>query len=509
MKIRKVCIAIIALMVCGCGCSDQPAGTSASASAAAPAPSVEVTKSSAVPPSPTGTPAGSTASPSAGAQTDRPTEQPSTATPTSKPTQSPSDPSVQDAFAPIARFVITTDVHVPVKLEKLMTQAYAYAEKQTYNKLDALLIAGDINQDTDEYGVQSYKRVISAKVKDGTQVITCMGNHEFMEDTENWQVVGIKYYTQAKSVQMYKEMTGEEPNVHKVINGIHIIAWSPTISASNVISYADNISWLKEQLEIAAADSKTNPILVMQHFPVRNTSYITGSTAMTNTSLNEADKLFRKYPQVINLTGHSHNPLAFTTAIVQTDYTSVNCGTGYGYAGAIDFMGSMLNAEGAQQMLIAEINASGDVRLIVWDCESNTAFYDQPWTITPSKPSGFKYTVEGRRNSTKAPAFPNNAKASSADITSNSVQLSFPSASCNTDLMQNDVYYYEIQIFKNGKPSARRYMFANGHIKNRKAAYSCTLTGLDSQTDYTFKIYAVDAFYRKSGVSLEISVTTK
>lgn len=159
-----------------------------------------------------------------------------------------------------------------------MTQAYAYAEKQTYKNLDALLIAGDINQDTDEQGIQSYKQVISNKVKEGTQIITCMGNHEFMEDTENWETVGIKYYTQEKSVQMYKEMTGEEPNVHKVINGIHIIAWSPTISASNVISYADNISWLKEQLEIAAADSKTNPILVMQHYPVRNTSYITGST---------------------------------------------------------------------------------------------------------------------------------------------------------------------------------------------------------------------------------------
>lgn len=505
MKIRRVCIAIIALIVCGCGCSAQQTGTSASASATAQTDSAAEATKSPNASFPQGTPSGT----AAGWPTGGRTNGQSTASATSELVQSQSAPPVQDAFNPIARFIITTDIHYPVKLEKLMTQAYAYAEKQTYKNLDALLIAGDINQDTDEQGIQSYKQVISNKVKEDTQIITCMGNHEFMEDTENWETVGIKYYTQEKSVQMYKEMTGEEPNVHKVINGIHIIAWSPTISSSNVISYADNISWLKEQLEIAAADSKTNPILVMQHYPVRNTSYITGSTAMTNISLNEADKLFKQYPQIINLTGHSHNPLAFTTAIVQTDYTSINCGVGYGYGAAIDFMGSMLNTEGAQQMLIAEIDASGETRLIVWDNQSNTAFYDQPWTITPSKPSSFKYTVEGRRSSTKAPAFPDNAKASAADVTSNSVQLSFPSASCGAELMQNDVYYYEIQIFKNGKPSERRYMFANSHIKNRKAVYSCTISGLASQTDYSFRVYAVDAYYRKSSIYLEVSAATK
>ena len=108
---------------------------------------------------------------------------------------------VEDDFGTVLRFVVTSDTHISSvgdetaqRFTKLFKSAYAYAEKQAYDKLDAIVVAGDMTNYGQPYELQAWKSIVDKNVKDGTEVITVMGNHEYYAYLKDLPA-GVESYT--------------------------------------------------------------------------------------------------------------------------------------------------------------------------------------------------------------------------------------------------------------------------------------------------------------------------
>lgn len=120
----------------------------------------------------------------------------------------------------------------------------------------------------------------------------------------------------AKGYAEFVKLTGSgSVNPVKVVNGFHFVS----------LAQWENINTLKRNLDAAvAASCPGQPVFVVTHVPPRNTTGGSGGKASGD---DELRKLLNKYPQVITLSGHTHNRLMDERAIWQGEFTAVNLGT--------------------------------------------------------------------------------------------------------------------------------------------------------------------------------------
>ena len=77
----------------------------------------------------------------------------------------PQAPVDSGEFTPVMRFVVTSDAHITTigdfqstRLEKMIKLGYRIAEKDAeYNKLDAVLVAGDVTDQGTKIAINSIK----------------------------------------------------------------------------------------------------------------------------------------------------------------------------------------------------------------------------------------------------------------------------------------------------------------------------------------------------------------
>lgn len=206
------------------------------------------------------------------------------------------------------RFVVGSDVHVvsqgdakDVKLQKMLAQSYDIAVNSGnhYENLDAVVLVGDIGDNGRDAEWRAVKNTLDNGLDyDETKAIVTMGNHEFYED-------------KTTAVDRFEDVFGAgTAEAHYVINGYHFIIVAPDADSRNGFDYnADTAAWVEQQLKIAQADTgKDKPIFVFQHIGNQNTvigtSQYAGEQAATI-----LESVYRKYPQVVNFSGHSHCPL--------------------------------------------------------------------------------------------------------------------------------------------------------------------------------------------------------
>ena len=134
-------------------------------------------------------------------------------------------PKTPEDFAPILRFVVCSDVHLDctndqnreTKFEALFTDTYKYAAKSSYKKLDAVIVAGDFaNSGLDEEYIR-FNELVDKNIKPETQLLTCMGNHEF---------INYRDYDATIAYERYKALINENVDTHIEINGYHFIGVS-------------------------------------------------------------------------------------------------------------------------------------------------------------------------------------------------------------------------------------------------------------------------------------------
>ncbi len=235
-------------------------------------------------------------------------------------------------FQPVLRFAVCSDAHLSKeesgqknaeRLKKMFGVAYGIAANSDYKGLDAVLVAGDMTESGKAEEYEVYRDLTAECVKEGTELLTVMGNHEHIEyrDTKNPQ----------KAIEVFREYVSDEVDFHKVIGGYHFIG----------VSYDDNgkeefktkLEWLRAELDKAVADTGDKPVFVMQHPHPALTVY--GSVNWANMDIRV---VLKDYPQVVDFSGHSHYAANDPRSIHQSTFTAIGCGAITGAMGNLSYI---------------------------------------------------------------------------------------------------------------------------------------------------------------------------
>ncbi len=271
---------------------------------------------------------------------------------------SPAAPEDTGEFTPVLRFVISSDSHVltmgdtqSTRLEKMIKLGYDIAEKDDeYKKLDAVLMAGDLTDDGTKLGFASYKAAADAVLQDGTEFLSVVAKSH---DSSSMDVKALEYFTQ---------VTGQETDFHRVINGFHFIGLSrSTIAGEHYSDYQKE--WLEEQLDEAVEDDPFKPIFVIHHEHVSNTVY--GSSDFEGWGMPDFKDILEKYPQVVDFSGHSHYPINDARSIWQGGFTALGTGGLYYVELTIDDERTVHPAghKKVASFWVVEVDANNRIRL--------------------------------------------------------------------------------------------------------------------------------------------------
>ena len=275
-------------------------------------------------------------------------------------------PKTPEDFAPILRFVVCSDVHLDctndqnreTKFEALFTDTYKYAAKSSYKKLDAVIVAGDFaNSGLDEEYIR-FNELVDKNIKPETQLLTCMGNHEF---------INYRDYDATIAYERYKALINENVDTHIVINGYHFIGVSYD---NNGKTFKGKTEWLDAQLKKASKDTPDKPIFVYQH--PHPTATVYGSINWSDVDIRS---VLTKYPQVIDFSGHSHYTSTDPRSVWQGSFTAIGTGSTRALMSNLNYFGHDKDAPGdSGTCWIVEVDADGNTRLQLWDLANHKFF---------------------------------------------------------------------------------------------------------------------------------------
>lgn len=186
--------------------------------------------------------------------------------------------------------------------QKNLIQALRTLKKKECN---VILFAGDICNMASKYAYRRYKKSFAEVFgEEMPLVISVMGNHD--------------YYGKFFARRIFEKELGVSPFSHYVINGFHFIGASPDCCSMHR-AYLKTGEWLDKQLAEAVADTPDKPVFVITHHPPVDTVY--GSDDWGDETL---DKIFSKYPNVVDFAGHSHYSVVDERSYYTGKYRVVN-----------------------------------------------------------------------------------------------------------------------------------------------------------------------------------------
>ncbi len=310
---------------------------------------------------------------------------------------SPEAPEDTDDFTPVMRFIISSDSHVSTmgdtqstRVEKMIKLGYEIAENdEEYNKLDAVLMAGDLSDDGTKIGLASFKASQDAVLKGDTKALSVIAKSHDSSSMGN-----------DGAVEYFSEITGQPTDFHEVINGFHFIGIS--VSATPGDHYSEyQREWLTEQLNEAVKDDPTKPIFVMHHEHVANTVY--GSSDFDGWGVNYFADIFKKYPQIVHFSGHSHYPINDPRSIWQGEFTALGTGGLYYVELTVDDE-RCVHPDGYHSVAsfwVVEVDANNRIRMRAVDL--NAEEYLVEYTL--NSPFERKYTPAQQMLKSRLPEF--------------------------------------------------------------------------------------------------------
>ena len=218
------------------------------------------------------------------------------------------------------------------------------------NDIDLVLFNGDtVNVSTDEnYNILDgilEDKFGSMPESDRPTFFFTMGNHEFYptdrcahEETDYAREYA-RFRTLANKWMPIQLQTNE--NVYSIVKGgITFIAAFPGIDSTWINSKSElvylaaagefsnsDLTKLESQLDAAYARDNSKPIVVMTHWPWGETYGGPNYGVGTEEEIAAMKAILGKYPQVVNLTSHTHFSNLHDRDIGQTTYTTINVGT--------------------------------------------------------------------------------------------------------------------------------------------------------------------------------------
>ena len=408
-------------------------------------------------------------------------------------------------FTPVLRFAVASDVHISAddprnadRLAALFRSAYRYADADAaYPRLDAVLLVGDTANSGSDAEYEVLKRVIAENKRDGTQMITVMGNHEFARTGH----------------EGYVRHMGEPLDKHRVVNGFHFIGLSP--DPKDTWHTVRQVRWMRRELKKAAQDAPKKPIFTMQHGHIWKTVYVSRSWYTQMSALLHA--VYARYPQVINFSGHSHGPVNNPISVWQKKYTLFGTGTLNYFEMERDIGDETVPAgsENAAQYYIVEADAADRVRVLPYNLLTDD-FFRTPanagaaagrrltyFIPAPADRSRFAYT-SARRKSDGVPAFDADARITVRKTGDGAAEVSFPQARDEVC-----VYGYRItaaETLRPKKPVAVKELYSEYYFEPMPGTCGCTLTGLLPGREYTVCVTPLNVWRRAGGAIRETFV---
>ena len=426
----------------------------------------------------------------------------SIASPSSQPEEpEESEEPEENEVVPIIRFAMTSDTHISdtkdteaSRFEDLFVSAYNYADScDDYSSLDAVVVAGDLTNYGDESELNAFKSTAESGLRDGTELITILGNHELKNsDIES----------------LYTDMFDTTLDKHIVINGIHFIGISPNYSD-------ESIAYLEQELAVAAADGGSDtPIIVFTHHHIKDTVYVSSEWSMNATKSAQFTQIFNQYPQVIFFSGHSHGPVNNPKSVWQDGFTAFGTGTLHylEMESGMSYGTVPPNSHDAAQYYIVEIYSDNSVKVMPYNLMTDS-FFKTPSNLDDSEeqliyyvdsskdPSLFRYA--DRAASADTPYFANNASLTITNVTSSGALLTIPQA-----LDGDCIYSYTIECTSTSDGKTFTYAcFSEYYFEPMPSTVSFTLTELEADTTYTVSVTPVDC-YGIEGSPIQTSFTT-
>ncbi len=331
--------------------------------------------------------------------------------------------AAEEPFVPVLRFIACSDSHVKAdndrtydRIGAMLTQAYALADgDDAYNSLDALMMAGDLTNNGTKEEFEKYWRAVSSAKRDGTELLAVVAkNHD------GWTM------SRQEMRGCFSDLTGDTPDFHKTVCGYHFIGLSA--SGTDSVHYSrEQLSWLREQLDLAVADTPDRPVFFMHHEHNRNTVY--GSSTFDGWGVTFFNNILKDYPQVVDFSGHSHYPLNDPRSVWQKEYTAIGTGALYYAEFTIDLDRAYdpSDCEDAGTYWIVEVNDAGDVHLRGFDVDADKLLCE--YTLpNPADPANRPFDQKKMKAASTAPVFAADAALTAEETGQGEIRVTAPAA---------------------------------------------------------------------------------
>ena len=312
-------------------------------------------------------------------------------------------PKAPDDFMPVIRFAVCSDIHISGKestpdekhpeeerLAKLIRFMYDYSSGQKYSSFDALCIAGDMTDGGRDFEYDAFNKVIKENLRDETKLLICTGNHEYIAYRDHDASLGAR---------MFEEKIQPNQDTHEIINGYHFILCSYSEDGR---TFKSKLPWFDNEIKSAVKESGKRPVFIFQHPGPQATIY--GSVCWGDRDIT---KIFRRYPQMINFSGHSHYPVNDPRSIWQNKYSALGCGTLSYYETDLDgFAGNFpYETHEAAQFYIVEADKDGNVRILSYDLITDD-FFGNEYYLNSLADKNYTYKFAKMKKSGGKPVFP-------------------------------------------------------------------------------------------------------
>ena len=275
-------------------------------------------------------------------------------------------------------FAALSDVHVSSRKKAEKVRDIMLNLQNRYS-LDAFLFAGDLvdAQTTDKFNVVPRMTLFAEGAALGNEdillpFIWCFGNHDFPtyvleKDEYVTSAIDGNSYFFSKGTLTYDacvsilentssdffssdewpdaSLTTPDGFRYNLVNGFSFFS----VDYTHVNT--DTLAFLKAQLDALVAEDPEKQIFILSHMPQNGGSQPAGFT-----------DLMKHYPQVVYLSGHTHNTLQTHGTVVTGGVTEFNFGPGDHGAYGINGPGSAYNSYQMKQGAVIEVDANGRLR---------------------------------------------------------------------------------------------------------------------------------------------------
>ncbi len=393
-------------------------------------------------------------------------------------------------FEPVLRFAVCSDIHISGKestaeeyhpeeerLGKLIRFMYGYSASQRYKGFDALCVAGDMTDGGRDFEYDAFNKVIEENLRAETKLLICTGNHEY---------IAYRDKDASQGARMFEKKIQPRQDTHAVLNGYHFILCSYSEDGR---TFKDKLGWLDSEIKSAVAASGERPVFVFQHPAPQWTVY--GSVAWGDRDILG---VLKKYPSVIDFSGHSHYPVNDPRSISQNKYTALGCGTLSYYETDLDgFAGNFpYEIKQAAQFYIVEADKHGNLRILPYDLITDR-FFDNSYYLSSLSGGNLEYSFAKMKKRDPKPVFPGDTVISSKKNENGETVLTFTGAK---DRFCVDSY--KVSLFS-GLIPLKSFSFSGKYMYLfEEDKYDVNLGRLKPGKKYTAYIRAMNAYAKTS-----------